>query len=364
MKTINTGNVYRIFDDSVKMNDLLPAQAYTVRFSSNTGFFLESRSMPDVNESKIYGPLEEKAAHVLTAFRKSSRSMGVILSGDKGIGKSLFSKLLSVEAVASCMPLIIVDTYIPGIASYIESIEQPVMVLFDEFDKTIGGVKEMDGQANPQTELLTLFDGISSGKKLFVITCNDLYKLNTYLVNRPGRFHYHFRFDYPSAEEIREYLEDKLPENNHKEIEAIIAFSKKISLNYDCLRAIAFEISTFNLPFKEAIKNLNIVNTEREEYNLTLVYKDGFRVRATARMNMFDDEKRTSFFYFNGNCVNLTYCPASNMYDPYLGNYVIKAEDLRYTFDEDDDFKASREAVGVDYLLITRQMASNLHYAV
>ena len=49
------------------------------------------------------------------------------------------------------MPLIIIDTYIQGIASYIESIEQEVMVLFDEFDKTFGEVKSENGNARPQT---------------------------------------------------------------------------------------------------------------------------------------------------------------------------------------------------------------------
>ena len=91
------------------------------------------------------------------------------------------------------MPVIIVDTYIPGLANFIEEIEQEVMVMFDEFDKTFGGVNKSDGMADPQTELLTLFDGLAQGKKLYVITCNNLNTLSDYLVNRPGRFHYHFR---------------------------------------------------------------------------------------------------------------------------------------------------------------------------
>ena len=61
--------------------------------------------------------------------------------------------------------------------------------------------------------MLTLFDGFSTGKKMFIVTCNSLYDLNDYLVNRPGRFLYHFRFDYPTAEEITQYLQDKLEES-------------------------------------------------------------------------------------------------------------------------------------------------------
>ena len=87
-------------------------------------------------------------------------------------------------------------------------------------------------------------DGMSGGKKLFVITCNSLHKLSEFLINRPGRFHYHFRFDYPNADEIREYMTDKIPTEMHGEIDAVIAFAARVRLNYDCLRAIAFELST------------------------------------------------------------------------------------------------------------------------
>lgn len=43
------------------------------------------------------------------------------------------------------------------------------MILFDEFDKTFGSIKAADGMADPQTEMLTLFDGLSQGKKMFVM---------------------------------------------------------------------------------------------------------------------------------------------------------------------------------------------------
>lgn len=80
------------------------------------------------------------------------------------------------------------------------------------------------------------------GKKLFLITCNEIRKLNDYLINRLSRFHYHFRFNYPSYKEIREYLHDKLEERYYGKIEGVVAFSRKVNLNYDCLRTIAYEI--------------------------------------------------------------------------------------------------------------------------
>ena len=197
MKAINLGdNTYDIFDDAMKVYSELPVQSYVVRCSKTRGFFLEKYNDMEIRESKIYGVHNEKIAKVMNMFSSSDRNLGVILSGAKGIGKSLFAKMLANTAIQKGIPVIVVDKYVPGIASYIEEIEQEVMVLFDEFDKTFGEVKSKDGEASPQTDLLTLFDGLSDGKKLFVITCNELRKLNDYLINRPGRIHLRLKLKY------------------------------------------------------------------------------------------------------------------------------------------------------------------------
>ena len=206
MKIVNTGIKYQIYDDSLRTFDFLPAATYCVRFSKLSGFYLESRPNMQVNET-VYGPHESKVEKVIASYNAFPRSLGVILSGAKGIGKSMFARLLSTRAISAGLPVLIVDEAIPGIASYLESIDQEVMILFDEFDKTFAHPSD-DDKTDPQSTMLSLFDGTSNGKRLFVVTCNDLKGLNDFLVNRPGRFHYHFRFDYPTADEIRTYMQD------------------------------------------------------------------------------------------------------------------------------------------------------------
>lgn len=71
--------------------------------------------------------------------------------------------------------MIIVDCPIPGISNFLSSIEQEVVIIFDEFEKTFA--RNDDG--DPQVELLSLFDGVDDGKKLFVITCNDTKRLTS-----------------------------------------------------------------------------------------------------------------------------------------------------------------------------------------
>ena len=91
MKAISIGTRYEIHNDSLKAYDALPAKTYTVRFAQMSGFYLEERTDLAVQE-KVYGVHTEKVNKVLKAFALFQRNMGVILSGDKGIGKSLFAR--------------------------------------------------------------------------------------------------------------------------------------------------------------------------------------------------------------------------------------------------------------------------------
>ena len=304
MKAIQTGTIYRVYDDSMQTHNQLPAQAYLACFDSQSGPFLKKYSDLKISE-KVYGVHSEKVDKVLNSFQIFNRNLGVILSGDKGIGKSLFSKLLSIKAIESGYPLIIVNSYFPGISEYLAEIDQEVVVLFDEFDKTFElseqSRRDSDGEKrSPQTEMLTLFDGVAQGKKLFVVTCNDINALSKFIVNRPGRFHYHFRFEYPTSAEIEEYLMDSLYTDKAKEqIKNVIAFSQKTKLNYDCLRSIAFELN-LGLTFKEAIQDLNILNLECERYTLAMYMSNGARlIVKNHALDLFTDQKICVEFYDN-----------------------------------------------------------------
>lgn len=360
------GNRVEIYGDSLEVYDELPVKAYTIRFSKMTGFYLELRNAFEIKEEKIYGIHEEKVKKVMRTYENAERNLGVILSGDKGIGKSLFAKLLANTALEQKYPIVVVDQYMPGIAAYIESIEQEVVVLFDEFDKTFG----INRDGNPQDELLSLFDGMSNGKKLFVVTCNDVYKLSEFLINRPGRFHYHFRFDYPDASEVRTYLKDKLLPEFHDEIQKVVAFSRKVNLNYDCLRAIAFELS-LGIEFSHAIQDLNIIRANENKYKITLHYDDGTKMyRTGCRFDLFDPESFES--YWLGDAKDTYVCVEFSMknakYNQLTNEYQVDAEAfLDVCFDSNKENRKIVErlkALSPKYLSITLERDKNIHYTV
>ena len=291
MKIIESNEQYYIYGgDSVSTHDELPAGFYEVQFQKQQGFWLTKHPAMQVKEDKVYGDHSKKINKVLNAFNTFNRNLGVMLSGDKGMGKSLFARMLGRVAVNKGLPVIIVNFYTPGIMNYINSIDQEVLILFDEFDKTF----EVKEDFNPQYEVLNVLDGLGVGKKLFVFICNDLDEINDCMLNRPGRIHYHFRFSYPNEAEVTAYLMDKLDKQYYNQIEKVVKFSCMTKINYDCLRAIAFELNN-GYEFEESINDLNILHLDDSNSYCTVevTYKNEKVFRRSLKFNLFDPNEST-----------------------------------------------------------------------
>ena len=292
MNIIKTGEYYRIFDDGIKVGKELDPATYEVVFIQNQGFFLKLARVQDAADIKVYGRLRERVEKVIRSYASSNRNLGVILSGAKGIGKSLFAKLISQRAIDEGLPVIMVNDYFDGLPQFLSSIDQKCMVLFDEFDKNFFNPStETNDHTSVQDSFLTLFDGVYASNKLFVITANSLGRLSEFLVNRPGRFRYHIRFSYPDEDEIRQFLRDKLGENAaEKEIDDVVKFSTIVPLSYDCLTAIAAEL-TMGESFESCLEILNIINVTGSHYYSGLVRFEGgeeLRVDWIGSRNFFD----------------------------------------------------------------------------
>ena len=351
MRIIRVGDRYTIANEEVKTFDLLPVQTYLLIFNPMEGFSLKVHPDMEIKE-KIYGVHDSKVKKVINSFQAFERNLGIILSGDKGIGKSVFARMMCKKAIEQGYPVIIVDEANQGLARFIESIDQECVVLFDEFDKTFSK-HDMGGE---QSKLLSLFDGTAGGKKMFIVTCNELYGLNQFIVNRPGRFHYHIRFGYPKTEEIREYLQDKLSEEYYGEINKVIAFAARVNLNYDCLRAISFELNQ-GISFKEAIVDLNILNMSPENYEVYL-YLDNGEVLHLKDWHGFlfgvdDEEQQIHFWRRNKGNLTVEFKFQDLFYDfekqaTIIPGNKLKLYDSDITMDDDDDeYSDCTELLGV-----------------
>jgi hypothetical protein len=164
-------------------------------------------------------------------------------------------------------------------------------------------------------------------------------------------------------------LEDKIPQKFFGEIDDVIAFSKKVNLNYDCLRAIAFEISQGE-PFKGAIKDLNIINMDSERYSVVLHYANGMSISSRGvYLDLFNDDNETVYLYDKRGeyIAEIDFNPTNCEYDPKrLTNILLpNAFHIDYTTDNDSkEFVEQLKAASIEYLSIARQNGKNLHYVV
>ena len=97
MRVIRIGEQYSIATGEVETYESLPVKTYVAMYNERDGFYLKEHPNIEVQE-KVYGVHDNKVKKVIHAFEIFRRSLGTILSGDKGIGKSIFAKILAVSA--------------------------------------------------------------------------------------------------------------------------------------------------------------------------------------------------------------------------------------------------------------------------
>ncbi|WQZ49365.1 hypothetical protein Z3_49 [Bacillus phage Z3] len=355
MKIVNFGSTFKIYGDDLKTYDQLPAATYKVDLHPMQGFSLEKIDNFESKEQKIYGSHAEKIEKVLRSYDKFERSLGLILSGNKGMGKSMFVQLIAEAVVARGIPVIMVTKAYPGIADFIEEINQEVLVVFDEFEKMFN---PRNDKAESQDNLLGLFDGTSQKKRMYAITVNDLYKVNEFMLSRPGRFHYHIRFDYPTASEIEIYLRDKIDPKYYGQIKHVVSFANRVKLNYDSLRAIAFELNE-GYTFRSAIGDLNILATDSQRYDVKVTLNTGkvFDLKRK-EINLFSEEVRLDGYMGGGDYFSLSFNPEN--IEEELDKMTVDGDYVKTeTTDQDGD---PAEPVEVVSLVITKVQEAGVNY--
>ena len=349
MNIVNSGDRFMVYGEAVKTYKQLPADTYQLNFNKMSGFYLTLHNDLTVSE-KIYGPYIKKVNKVMKTFDMLDRNMGIILSGPKGVGKSVFARLLAEEGKKKNLPLIIVSEAVGGLENFLSSIDQECIILFDEFEKTFKGEED---SVDPQNSLLSLFDGIDNGKKLYVITCNDTNRLSNYLLNRPGRFHYHFILNAPNREEVQEYLEDNLNEDAKKYMDELISISSISSFTYDILRAIVFELNN-GYGLADTLLDLNIERDTDVAFKIAVKFTNGLIASTTNNrvLDLASSFRISEWLKFNKKEVPVEiqrYCDECciefypNAVKTNTKGYTISPESVEVSFSSDWNFEDKEE---------------------
>ncbi len=264
------GNKYFSINASSIIHKLPPA-VYQLNYDGmrNTYYYeqVESFSLP----RKLYGELNKTSDRIWNTFKSMSKSIGVLLVGNQGSGKTLLTKVLSDRGLTNNIPTIIVSSAFKG-ESFITSlldIEDEAIIIFDEFEKVYNSHDNKE-----QSQLLTILDGVVNTKKLFLFTANNEYNIIPAFFNRPGRIRYLLRYYKLSETVIEEYCDDNLNNINLKD--QIIKLPNIIQdFSYDMLVEIVRELNFYNENLEDVLLIMNIKPdrsyNDNLEYDITYI---------------------------------------------------------------------------------------------
>jgi hypothetical protein len=319
------GNTVRVdANGHTSASEVLPPGHYQVAFDRKDNMFFLTQMPMFTLPSKIYGDSIAFGSKIITTYLDRDKNTGVLLVGNKGSGKTLTSKYVCKRLIEEYgIPVISVTTAYSGdmFTAFLQSITQPCVILWDEFEKMYKKHAGNNSEAPSQEDLLTLLDGVLESNKLHLLTANDSTEVSTYLVNRPGRIYYRREYGAIPKEVVREYCEDNLDNQDYTESIVRIASAYRKMFNFDTLATICVECNKLKLHPYEAVQDLNVLvpSMFARDYTHNLSVKVGGVT--TVVKGKFENPA------FNGNGV-----------DVYLENGIIKKKDSpRFLYDEDDE---------------------------
>jgi len=267
------GNYY--YNDIPIVTDSLPKGVYELNFDNFSGEFFLTR-ISDVFElpSKVYGIEKGLVDRIVTTYNRLDKNFGVLLKGLKGTGKTVTAKEVCNKLD---LPVLLVNKSYANMGQFINSIEQDVVLFFDEFEKTyeLNSYRDYDEDDEPSDKtgrkgvnhLLTLMDGVftSKNKRLFLLTTNKVY-LPDAMLSRPSRIRYIKEFSDLTYDSIVEILEDSVEDK--KLIPGLVEILKELEvITVDIVKSVAEEANIYGVVTKDFFEIFN-VSRDVEKFDL------------------------------------------------------------------------------------------------
>lgn len=213
---VKKGDNVRLFPQMPSSGiERIPPKIYKIRVDDD-GIFLEPVADNYVLPKKIYtGRIEKNVEMIVSSYTLDSAT-GALMTGPPGSGKSLTTEIVCNMMLAANVPVIWVSSYMPVdlLRSVVAGIG-PCVVNFEEFSKSygMGTVENQFNQnqnrrsrddLNTQMDLLSFFSDTTLKGVLFLLSENDSTTISPFILCRPGRVKYHFRYFFDSVDILNE----------------------------------------------------------------------------------------------------------------------------------------------------------------
>ncbi len=266
MNIIKDNNIY-FFRNATEILKTLPVGVYDFESGMMGPFLVKVNDF--VFPKKIYNNDTKFINHLLKTWKESSDSIGCLLTGGKGLGKSFTANYICKKLGIPVIKITKSISRDAGLISFLNDIHQPHIVYIDEFEKIFPKAVE-EGDLGQEMFLSYLDGSNSSGiKRLFIITSND--DISSFFMNRPTRLRYVKEYTGLSQEVIKEIVDDRLKEN--KFLEDLIQNVDADCVNIDVLIKIIDEVNLHSTPYTE-FKDFFNFKSQGEFSNVSLIFED------------------------------------------------------------------------------------------
>lgn len=227
-------------------------------------FVSHLKKVPD----NIYGKTGKRVLRYWSKFARALQTIGILLVGDSGAGKSMEGELLCNVAIKTGqLPVIAITGFVvtEQTIQYLEQLDE-VVFFFDEFSKHV---------PYPMQDLLLSLLTNTSKRFLPIMTENDINTISAYLRSRPGRAWYRRVFDKLEQDVVEDYLEQNPTVTNVFKDAMLSKYKSAMTFTFDHLKALVAEHKDYpDEPIDEMLEILNVdIFTKTKKYFLTEVYE-------------------------------------------------------------------------------------------
>lgn len=247
----------------------LPPGVYAYQDHPMKGWWLERTSAKFEFPYKIYGAHDHIVNRVMTAWTHMKSNLGILLNGVKGTGKTVSAQLIANWAIEHGYPVLVVGQPVP-LDLILSKLMQPVVVIFDEFEKT-------HKEPHEQQALLTTLDGMGRHKfkRLFILTTNRK-TVDENFIDRPSRIRYCYEFGRLEEDVIIEIVNDMLdPELSSLRGDLMAYLNTRNVLSIDVVKTVIEEVNIFREISEDFNSVLNLTEMPARGFTLNILDSDG-----------------------------------------------------------------------------------------